>query len=119
MIHQPLGGASGQAVDIEIQAKEIMYHKANLNRLMSYHTGQDVKKVDEDTDRDRYMSPLEAKAYGIIDEIIGGDDAGLKIQGDTSEFLKTKESYISWGNDDSDAGTGGSRFGETQETKVM
>ena len=60
MIHQPLGGASGQAVDIEIQAKEIMYHKANLNRLMAFHTGQDVKQVDEDTDRDRYMSPLEA-----------------------------------------------------------
>jgi ATP-dependent Clp endopeptidase proteolytic subunit ClpP len=70
MIHQPLGGASGQAVDIEIQAKEIMYHKANLNRLMAFHTGQDVKQIDEDTDRDRYMSPLEAKNYGIIDEMV-------------------------------------------------
>ena len=90
MIHQPLGGASGQAVDIEIQAKEIMYHKANLNRLMAFHTGQDVKQIDEDTDRDRYMSPLEAKNYGIIDEIIGGDDAGLKIEGDPQQYLKTK-----------------------------
>ena len=90
MIHQPLGGASGQAVDIEIQAKEIMYHKANLNRLMAFHTGQDVKQVDEDTDRDRYMSPLEAKNYGIIDEIIGGDSAGLEIVGEPKEYLKTK-----------------------------
>ena len=99
MIHQPLGGASGQAVDIEIQAKEIMYHKANLNRLMAFHTGQDVKQIDEDTDRDRYMSPLEAKNYGIIDEIIGGDDAGLKIEGDPQQYLKTKASYISWGDE--------------------
>jgi len=99
MIHQPLGGASGQAVDIEIQAKEIMYHKANLNRLMAFHTGQDVKQVDEDTDRDRYMSPLEAKNYGIIDEIIGGDSAGLQIVGEPKEYLKTKASYISWGDE--------------------
>lgn len=54
MIHQPLGGASGQAVDIEIQAKELMHHKANLNRLLAFHTGQSVEKVDEDTDRDRH-----------------------------------------------------------------
>ena len=99
MIHQPLGGASGQAVDIEIQAKEIMYHKANLNRLMAFHTGQDVKQIDEDTDRDRYMSPLEAKNYGIIDEIIGGDDAGLKIEGEPQQYLKTKASYISCGDE--------------------
>lgn len=99
MIHQPLGGASGQAVDIEIQAKEIMFHKANLNRLMAFHTGQDVKQIDEDTDRDRYMSPLEAKNYGLIDEIIGGDDAGLKIEGQPKEYLKTKASYISWGDE--------------------
>jgi len=119
MIHQPLGGASGQAVDIEIQAKEIMYHKARLNQLMAFHTGQDVKKVDEDTDRDRYMSPLESKAYGIIDTIIGGDDAGLKIEGNASEFLKTKDAYISWGKEDDD-GSSASRFtGDTQENKVM
>uniref|UniRef100_A0A7S0XD71 ATP-dependent Clp protease proteolytic subunit n=1 Tax=Mantoniella antarctica TaxID=81844 RepID=A0A7S0XD71_9CHLO len=99
MIHQPLGGASGAAVDIEIQAKEIMYHKANLNRLMAFHTGQDVKQIDEDTDRDRYMSPLESKNYGIIDEIIGGDDAGLKIDGQPKEFMKTKAAYIAWGDD--------------------
>lgn len=53
MIHQPLGGASGAAVDIEIQAREIMYHKANLNRIMAGYTGQPVEKIEEDTDRDR------------------------------------------------------------------
>lgn len=110
MIHQPLGGASGQAVDIEIQAKEIMYHKGNLNRIMAYHTGQPVEKVDEDTDRDRYMSPLEAKAYGIIDTIIGGDDAGLVVSGDPADFLKTKASYTAWGDNPGDGGNSGSRF---------
>jgi ATP-dependent Clp protease protease subunit len=59
MIHQPLGGASGQAVDIEIQAREIMYHKANLNRILAYHCNQPVTKVDEDTDRDRYGKSKE------------------------------------------------------------
>merc|ERR1719191_160712 len=78
MIHQPLGGASGAAVDIEIQAREIMFHKANLNRIMASYTGQPINKIEEDTDRDRYMSPLEAKDYGIIDHIIGGDDATFR-----------------------------------------
>jgi len=73
MIHQPLGGASGQAVDIEIQAKEIMYHKANLNRIIADYTGQPLAKVEQDTDRDRYMSPIEAKEYGLIDHVVGGD----------------------------------------------
>lgn len=118
MIHQPLGGAQGSAVDIEIQAKEIMHHKANLNRLMAFHTGQDVEKIDADTDRDRYMSPLEAKNYGVIDIVIGGDDAGLKIEGSTSEKLKTKKDYVAWGNESYD-GSSSSRFtGETAERKV-
>lgn len=98
MIHQPLGGASGQAVDIEIQAKEMMYHKGRLNQLMAFHSGQPVEKIDADTDRDRYMSPLEAKNYGLIDEVIGGDDAGLKIEGEMADFKKTKDEYVSWGN---------------------
>lgn len=110
MIHQPLGGASGAAVDIEIQAREIMYHKANLNRIMAACTGQPVDKIEEDTDRDRYMSPVEAKAYGIIDTIIGGDSATFQIQGDTTKFPKTKEEYVAWGDDDSDDGSRGSRF---------
>lgn len=109
MIHQPLGGASGQAVDIEIQAKEIMYHKANLNGIMSDYTGQPIDKIEEDTDRDRYMSPLEAKDYGIIDEIIGGEEAVFKIQGSTTDFPKTKQDYVSWG-DKLEVGDSGSRF---------
>lgn len=96
MIHQPLGGASGQAVDIEIQAKEIMYHKANLNNLMSFHSGQPVDKVEEDTDRDRYMSPAEAKDYGLIDVIIGGEDGVVAPYGAPAE-QKTKSAYVSWG----------------------
>jgi len=67
-------------VDIEIQAKEIMYHKANLNRIMADYTGQPLAKIEEDTDRDRYMSPLEAKEYGIIDHIIGGEEAVYKYK---------------------------------------
>ncbi|KAL6765535.1 Clp protease-domain-containing protein [Haematococcus lacustris] len=99
MIHQPLGGASGQAVDIEIQAKEIMYHKANLNRIMADCTGQPLKKIEEDTDRDRYMSPLEAKEYGIIDHIIGGPEAVFEVSGSTRRFPKVKEEHVTDYND--------------------
>ena len=70
MIHQPLGGAQGQATDIEIQAKEILYHKSRLNQLMSFHTGQPIDRIAEDTDRDFFMAPTEAKAYGLIDEVV-------------------------------------------------
>jgi ATP-dependent Clp protease protease subunit len=70
MIHQPLGGAQGQAVDIEIQAKEILYHKQTLNRLLAQHTGQSIEKIEIDTDRDFFMSPAEAKDYGLIDKVI-------------------------------------------------
>ena len=70
MIHQPLGGAQGQAVDIEIQAKEILYLKETLNGLMASHPGQDLAKVSEDTDRDYFLSPDEAVAYGLIDRVV-------------------------------------------------
>lgn len=70
MIHQPLGGAQGQAVDIEIQAKEILYHKRQLNELLAYHTGQPLEKIEVDTDRDFFMSAAEAKNYGLIDQVI-------------------------------------------------
>ncbi|BBC22379.1 MULTISPECIES: ATP-dependent Clp endopeptidase proteolytic subunit ClpP [Pseudanabaena] len=70
MIHQPLGGAQGQATDIEIQAKEILYHKNRLNELMAFHTGQPIDRIAEDTDRDFFMAPDEAKAYGLIDEVV-------------------------------------------------
>jgi ATP-dependent Clp protease protease subunit len=70
LIHQPHGGASGQAVDIEIQAKEIIRMRELLDRLLAHHTGQSVEKVSTDTDRDFIMSADEAKAYGIVDEVI-------------------------------------------------
>ena len=70
MIHQPLGGAQGQAVDIEIQAKEILYHKRVLNELLAEHTGQPLDKIIADTERDFFMSSAEAKDYGLIDQVI-------------------------------------------------
>ncbi|QNI52653.1 ATP-dependent Clp protease/ protease subunit [Synechococcus sp. BIOS-E4-1] len=70
MIHQPLGGAQGQAVDIEIQAKEILFLKQTLNGLMADHTGQPLEKIAEDTDRDNFMSPAEAVTYGLIDRVV-------------------------------------------------
>jgi ATP-dependent Clp protease, protease subunit len=70
MIHQPLGGAQGQATDIAIQAKEILYIKGRLNDLLAQHTGQPLEKIQEDTDRDFYMSAVEAKEYGLIDAVI-------------------------------------------------
>ncbi len=70
MIHQPLGGAQGQATDIAIQAKEILYIKGKLNDLLAAHTGQPLEKIQEDTDRDFYMSAEEAKQYGLIDTVI-------------------------------------------------
>jgi ATP-dependent Clp protease protease subunit len=70
LIHQPHGGAGGQAVDIEIQAKEIMRMRETLDRLLAHHTGQPEDKVRKDTDRDFIMSAEEAKEYGMIDEVI-------------------------------------------------
>jgi len=70
MIHQPSGGASGQASDISIQAKEILRLKKKLNEIMSYHTGQPVDRVERDMERDNYMSAEDAKAYGIVDEVV-------------------------------------------------
>jgi ATP-dependent Clp protease protease subunit len=70
LIHQPHGGASGQAVDIEIQAKEIARMRQTLDELLAHHTGQPKERVRNDTDRDFIMSALEAKDYGMIDEVI-------------------------------------------------
>ncbi|MEI8001556.1 MAG: ATP-dependent Clp endopeptidase proteolytic subunit ClpP [Actinomycetes bacterium] len=70
LIHQPHGGASGQAVDIEIQAKEILRMRELLDNILAYHTGQTVEKVSKDTDRDFIMSAPESKVYGIVDEIL-------------------------------------------------
>ncbi|MBD2022212.1 ATP-dependent Clp endopeptidase proteolytic subunit ClpP [Leptolyngbya sp. FACHB-36] len=70
MIHQPLGGAQGQATDIEIQAKEILYHKNRLNTLLADHTGQPLERIQEDTERDFFMSAEDARDYGLIDQVI-------------------------------------------------
>ncbi|STZ75757.1 ATP-dependent Clp endopeptidase proteolytic subunit ClpP [Bergeriella denitrificans] len=77
MIHQPLisGGLSGQASDIEIHAKELLKTKAKLNRLIAEHTGQDLEKVERDTDRDNYMTAEEAQEYGLIDQVLSRRDA--------------------------------------------
>jgi ATP-dependent Clp protease, protease subunit len=70
LIHQPMGGAQGQATDIDIQAREILRMKEDLNRILADHTGQKIAKVAKDTDRDYFMSAKEAKNYGIIDRIL-------------------------------------------------
>ena len=70
MIHQPLGGARGQASDIEIQAKEILYLREQLNKILSERTGQSIQTIEKDTDRDFFMSSEQAKDYGLIDKVI-------------------------------------------------
>ena len=69
MIHQPLGGVSGQVSDIEIQTKEFLKIKQRLNEIISHHTGQPIEKVEKDTDRNFFMSPEESKEYGLIDDV--------------------------------------------------
>ncbi len=70
MIHQPWGGAQGTASDISIQAKEILGLKARLNKILAHHCNQDVAKIEKDTERDFFMSADEAKAYGLVDEVV-------------------------------------------------
>ena len=70
MIHQPLGGVQGQATDIDIQAKEILRVRDELNRIFVHHTGQSLEQIQRDTDRDFFMTPEQARGYGIVDEVI-------------------------------------------------
>ena len=74
LLHQVAGGMQGQATDIEITAKQIVKMKEKLNKILSVHTGQPLKKVETDTDRDFYLTADEAKKYGLIDEVIGGKE---------------------------------------------
>ena len=74
MIHQPLGGAQGQATDIQIQAEEILRMKKELNAILAQNTGQSVKRVEKDTDRDKFISAAEAQEYGMIDEVLVKND---------------------------------------------
>jgi len=85
MIHQPLGGAQGQATDLEIQTKEILVIREKLNQILANHTGQSIDKIAKDTDRNFFMSAEESKKYGIIDEVI--DRKGL-----TKKKTTTKKS---------------------------
>ena len=86
MIHQPLGGAQGQATDIEIQAKEILYIKGKLNQLLADHTGQPLDKISEDTERDFYMSSNQAKDYGLIDNVIIKEGINLPLSRDSIDL---------------------------------
>jgi ATP-dependent Clp protease, protease subunit len=81
MIHQPSGGAQGQAVDIEIQAKEILYIKQQINQRMANYTGQSIERIEQDTERDFFMSAQEAVEYGLIDQVI---DASMLRQAQSS-----------------------------------
>lgn len=74
MIHQPMGGFQGQASDIEIQAKEILRMKESLNKILKAHTGKDLGQIQKDTDRDYFLSGIEARDYGIIDHVIRNRD---------------------------------------------
>jgi ATP-dependent Clp protease protease subunit len=74
MIHQPWGGVGGQASDIKIQAEEILKAKRTLNMILAHHTGRTVEQIAEETERDRYMSPEEAREYGLVDEIVQSAD---------------------------------------------
>ena len=78
MIHQPWGGVTGQAADIQIQAEEILKSKRLLNELLAKHTGRDVQQIEQETERDRYLTPAEAVEYGIVDEILEAQKAGKK-----------------------------------------
>lgn len=82
MIHQPSGGSQGTAADIEIAAKEILYARERLNAILAKHTGQSIEKIAEDVDRDRFLSPQEAKEYGLIDNVVShrGEIVSKEVQ---------------------------------------
>jgi ATP-dependent Clp protease protease subunit len=84
MIHQPYGGAQGQAVDIQIQAKEILRMREELNRIIARHTEQPLERIEKDSDRDFFMSPEEAKDYGLVDEVIHYRDLAKRVEGAAS-----------------------------------
>jgi len=79
MIHQPLGGAQGQATDIHIQAQEILRIRENLNEILARHSGKDIATVEKDTDRDNFFSAEEAKKYGLVDEVLSRPKVSKKV----------------------------------------
>lgn len=87
MIHQPSGGSQGTAADIEIAAKEILYARERLNQILAHHTGQTVEQIANDVDRDRFLSPQEAKEYGLIDNVVShrGEIVAKEVQENNRE----------------------------------
>jgi ATP-dependent Clp protease protease subunit len=79
MIHQPMGGFSGQASDVEIHAREILFLKGKLNEIMAKHTGQDIKNIERDTDRDNFFSAEQALAYGLVDKVLSNRTETVKV----------------------------------------
>ncbi len=92
MIHQPMGGARGQATDIEIQAREILRLKARLNEIIVKHTGQTMERVEKDTDRDYFMGSAESKVYGIIDEVFAYKKGAITAASKDGKDAKDRES---------------------------
>lgn len=80
LIHQPMGGFQGQATDVDIQAREILRLREELNEIMSKHTGQTIDRISRDTERDFYMSGIQAKEYGLLDDVISHREAGLVLR---------------------------------------
>ncbi len=80
LIHQPMGGFQGQATDVDIQAREILRLREELNEIMSKHTGQSIDRISRDTERDFYMSGIQAKEYGLIDDVISHREVGLVLR---------------------------------------
>ena len=78
MVHQPLGGAQGQVTDIEIQTRELKRIKDSINKILTYHTGQKLEKIEKDTERDFYMTSQESKEYGLVDEVIKSREEAVK-----------------------------------------
>ncbi len=87
MIHQPSGGSQGTAADIEIAAREVLYARERLNQILAKHTGQPVEKIAADVDRDRFLSPQEAKEYGLIDNVVShrGEIVSKEVQESSRE----------------------------------
>jgi len=91
MIHQPSGGSQGTASDIEIAAKEILYTRMRLNEILAKHTGQSLEQIQEDVDRDRFMSPEEAVEYGLIDRVLEGPARNGSSPKDSHTKLEASE----------------------------
>lgn len=85
MIHQPSGGSQGTAADIEIAAREIIYARGRLNEILAKHTGQSMEQIEQDVDRDRFMSPIEARDYGIVDHVVAQKGGVVEVQHDQPE----------------------------------